>query len=239
MKERDWREPPEPIVRDQDSQRRMKGVNVLLGAVSLFAWMWFIAARIPTPWREDVLIVFLGMACVLACAGVNLLLVGRLRVLRVCLAIVAPVIWLLVFPMIPDIRGRSSGGPSCMSNTRQVGVGLMLYRSDNDDLMPDDHWMDAIYPYTKSEWIIKCISLKSGYGKALANGMLRAKISENETGPPKLMLFESTDLTRNAVQDPNTFAARHAGHGYAVFSDSSVKSFTGEDFARAFTHSAR
>ena len=77
----------------------------------------------------------------------------------------------MIFPVFGRVR-ENARRTSCASNLRQIGMGLLQYVGDNDDRMPcsfyggfgnsdggnNYKWMDAIYPYVRSENLFNCPS---------------------------------------------------------------------------------
>ena len=79
----------------------------------------------------------------------------------------------LLFPAFARTR-ENARRASCMSNLKQIGLGLMQYIQDYDEQNtrswygsgsgPSDvegsgdryKWMDAIFPYVKSEQVFNC-----------------------------------------------------------------------------------
>jgi prepilin-type N-terminal cleavage/methylation domain-containing protein/prepilin-type processing-associated H-X9-DG protein len=98
--------------------------------------------------------------------------------LLVVIAIIA-VLAAILFPVFARAR-ENARRASCMSNLKQIGLGLLQYTQDYDEKTPlswfapsgyggdaskpissgtDAYkWMDAIYPYVKSEQIFDCPS---------------------------------------------------------------------------------
>ncbi|MEO7716686.1 MAG: DUF1559 domain-containing protein [Capsulimonas sp.] len=90
--------------------------------------------------------------------------------LLVVIAIIA-ILAAILFPVFAQAREKARQ-ISCASNERQIGLGIMQYVQDNDETMPrsfygangwatsgagsDYKWMDAIYPYVKSEGVFNC-----------------------------------------------------------------------------------
>lgn len=90
------------------------------------------------------------------------------------IAIIA-VVAAILFPVFASAR-ESARRTACISNLRQIGLGLLQYIQDNDeqntrhwygsDSGPSDppgagnryKWMDAIRPYVKSEQLFNCPS---------------------------------------------------------------------------------
>src|SRR5450756_1862181 len=83
--------------------------------------------------------------------------------LLVVIAIIA-ILAAILFPVFAKAR-ENARRISCISNLKQIGLGVMQYSQDNDELMPkawrgsngngavsdatNYKWMDAINPYIK------------------------------------------------------------------------------------------
>ncbi|MDF2440355.1 MAG: hypothetical protein JWN98_1339 [Abditibacteriota bacterium] len=86
--------------------------------------------------------------------------------LLVVIAIIA-ILAAILFPVFARAR-ENARRSSCQSNLKQVGLGLLQYRQDYDELFPvqasgtltdsDVRWAYAIQPYVKSEQLLQCPS---------------------------------------------------------------------------------
>jgi len=88
--------------------------------------------------------------------------------LLVVIAIIA-ILAAILFPVFAKARGKARQA-SCLSNMKQLGLGLMSYTSDYDEMFPPsysylngsggaggyNHWSGAISPYVKSNQIYVC-----------------------------------------------------------------------------------
>jgi prepilin-type N-terminal cleavage/methylation domain-containing protein len=96
------------------------------------------------------------------------------------LLVVVAIIALLAAILFPVFSARAENGrrASCQSNLRQIGLALLQYQQDWDETLVADwygpqpnnqsdpasypnaryKWMDAIYPYVKSEQLFACPS---------------------------------------------------------------------------------
>lgn len=67
---------------------------------------------------------------------------------------------LILFPLFA--RARDNDRPrSCLSNLRQISLGLLMYTQDYDQKLPPtrnarDGWGEIIQPYVKTYWIFHC-----------------------------------------------------------------------------------
>ncbi|RYX83835.1 DUF1559 domain-containing protein [bacterium] len=87
--------------------------------------------------------------------------------LLVVIAIIA-ILAAILFPVFARAR-ENARRSSCQSNLKQIGLGLMQYTQDYDEIMPlnsygwsstssPTDWMDMVQAYTKSYQIFKCPS---------------------------------------------------------------------------------
>ena len=94
--------------------------------------------------------------------------------LLVVIAIIA-ILAAILFPVFQKVR-ENARKASCASNLKQIGIALIQYTQDSDENMPfiynfvtgspgaaggasdANHykWMDAVYPYVKSEAVFNC-----------------------------------------------------------------------------------
>jgi prepilin-type N-terminal cleavage/methylation domain-containing protein/prepilin-type processing-associated H-X9-DG protein len=92
--------------------------------------------------------------------------------LLVVIAIIA-ILAAILFPVFAQAREKARQA-NCVSNLKQVGLGIMQYVQDYDEAYPCNwyvalwpsrpggnqayKWMDAIYPYVKNEGVFSCPS---------------------------------------------------------------------------------
>ncbi len=103
--------------------------------------------------------------------------------LLVVIAIIA-ILAAILFPVFARAR-ENARKSSCMSNLKQIGLGMLQYSQDYDEKMvhkqygAEDYssvsagnykWMDAIFPYVKSEQIFVCPSDSPFAATNVSNG---------------------------------------------------------------------
>ncbi|MGI4788594.1 MAG: DUF1559 domain-containing protein [Janthinobacterium lividum] len=90
--------------------------------------------------------------------------------LLIVIAIIA-ILAAILFPVFSKVR-ESARRTSCTSNLKQIGIALVQYADDNDehlvsfispppaygpsDAVTNSKWMDAVYPFLKSEQVFDC-----------------------------------------------------------------------------------
>ena len=63
---------------------------------------------------------------------------------------------LLIFAALARPRLCGCGGPSCSSNIKQVGLALLVYAQDWDNVLPGEDWADQILPYLQNPQVFVC-----------------------------------------------------------------------------------
>ena len=97
--------------------------------------------------------------------------------LLVVIAIIA-ILAAILFPVFARAREKARQA-SCTSNLKQLGLALMMYLQDYDELFPQngphgasDHtgkwWSGRIYPYVKNAQLYFCTSRKRWLGYAIS-----------------------------------------------------------------------
>src|SRR5262245_56821383 len=88
--------------------------------------------------------------------------------LLVVIAIIA-ILAAILFPVFAQAREKARAA-TCLSNMKQLGLGIMMYAQDHDDFMPYNYaytwpgqkelyyWQDLCRPYVKNEAVYSCPS---------------------------------------------------------------------------------
>jgi prepilin-type N-terminal cleavage/methylation domain-containing protein/prepilin-type processing-associated H-X9-DG protein len=92
--------------------------------------------------------------------------------LLVVIAIIA-ILAAILFPVFAQAR-EAARKSTCLSNMKQIGMGIAMYTQDNDEQLPqgtrgnsctdsmgagrDSRWMHQIYPYVKNNGLFTCPS---------------------------------------------------------------------------------
>src|SRR2546422_10100149 len=86
----------------------------------------------------------------------------------VVIAIIA-ILAAILFPVFAQAREKARAA-SCLSNVKQLGLGIAMYTQDHDDFMPYNYaytwpgqkelyyWQDLCRPYVKNETVYSCPS---------------------------------------------------------------------------------
>ena len=124
--------------------------------------------------------------------GIALGLVGCFCLVMIALAVV-------LFPAFRSAKG-SALRSHCLSNAKQLSLGVMMYSGDFDDRLPQkDLWMDQIDPYVRNRDVYRCPVLRQGqFGYAFLDQLSKTKTTDSPSVATQVMIFESPDVTWNA-----------------------------------------
>lgn len=112
----------------------------------------------------------------------------------------------------------------CLSNMKQIGIGIMLYAGDHNDHMPLAHnWYMELRAYDKRD--LKCPDVVKDHADAIGyaydsrlHGVGQEKVSEPSSQP---MVFDSSSLAINSA-DPFTslpVPSRHKEGNNVAYAD--------------------
>jgi len=128
----------------------------------------------------------------------------------------------LLLPALAQAKGKAQQ-VNCMSNMKQLVLGVRMYSNDNQDTFPTaTNWSDAINTYVNSPRPYQCPST-SGARCSYAYNPKVAGLEESKVNPQTVVLFES-DLGWNGAGGPESVVKRHGGKGVCVaFMDGHVE----------------
>jgi len=159
--------------------------------------------------------------------------------LLVVIAIIA-ILAAILFPVFAKVREKARQ-TSCASNLKQLGLGLMQYIQDNDELIPHGNlqpgrgWMGKAFIYTKSTGIAKCpddpTTPYALPGYAVDSYAINSNFSMNSTDYSEtttsiaqlnapastVMLYEITGSCGNITQPYESDSASGSGIAYPGF----------------------
>ncbi|BCM93011.1 hypothetical protein IAD21_04898 [Abditibacteriota bacterium] len=140
--------------------------------------------------------------------------------LLVVIAIIA-ILAAILFPVFARAR-ENARRSSCQSNLKQIGLGLIQYAQDYDERLPfffygangdaSDpatvanaryKWMDAIFPYVKSEQIFACPSDANNSANKYIYYRNLTAVTTNNYGSYGLNIMYRYDTTPSLRQPPS------------------------------------
>jgi prepilin-type processing-associated H-X9-DG protein len=77
-----------------------------------------------------------------------------------CCLLVLAAVWLLFAPVFHPPERPNAVSRACLSNIKQLGLGLTMYAQDYDDRFPPaSQWRAEVFPYIKNEQVFNCPAL--------------------------------------------------------------------------------
>jgi hypothetical protein len=126
-----------------------------------------------------------------------------------CLVLLVPIIGAILFPVFSQAR-MAARATSCMSNEKQMALGVLMYCQDYDETLPAaKEWMTVIRPYEegsenkgKAEYVFHCPEVSKRdpeiFGYAYNSDLNRKTLDKVGSPQTTLMLYDSSTLTANA-----------------------------------------
>ena len=142
--------------------------------------------------------------------------------LLVVIAIIA-ILAAILFPVFARAREKARQS-ACLSNVKQIGLAIMMYTEDYDELLPGYqqagvYWWDILNPYMKNRGILVCpdkidwnyghATDKSGYGlnEDIFTADAAAKVSLASVQSPSETIGAADKDQGNARCIGNSFSA--------------------------------
>ena len=116
-------------------------------------------------------------------------------------------------------RGRAEG-ISCLSNEKQIALGVFQYMQDHDDTYPKKSasYKDQVYPYIKSQEVFRCLlDAKGTVSYAFNANLLGTKMASTKDPANTVMVYEGRNMQM-------TF--RHDGKAAVCFADGHARLIT-------------
>lgn len=146
--------------------------------------------------------------------------------------------------LLPVLRAREKARTSsCMSNVKQIALGLLMYSQDYDERFPLGYnWNEAMYPYIKNNVVFVCPQkpdLRCGY--ALCQTVVEKNLSEFNSPAEEKMLFDARqhggEEQWNFVADESAADFRHNRGLVVGFVDGHCKWLSQQDFSQLSSNS--
>jgi prepilin-type N-terminal cleavage/methylation domain-containing protein/prepilin-type processing-associated H-X9-DG protein len=147
--------------------------------------------------------------------------------LLVVIVIIA-IISAILYPVFQSGH-NSSKKSNCLSNIKQISLGILMYTQDYDEEMPHEkQYQELIFPYLKNNKIYRCTLVtgsSENQGYALESRLLGKNLPEIKDFENRPLLWDSWNLEKNATDSGISFAARHYGYGNIAFADGHARSY--------------
>jgi prepilin-type processing-associated H-X9-DG protein/prepilin-type N-terminal cleavage/methylation domain-containing protein len=142
--------------------------------------------------------------------------------------IIIALLTVIIFPIFMPGRYPAKK-KSCLSNVKQISLGILMYCQDYDEKMPHTKkYQESIFPYVKNNKIYQC-PLVAGFsehqGYALESRILGKNAYDIQKFEKTPMLWDSLNLQKNATDPGIGFAARHDGFGNIAFVDGHARAY--------------
>lgn len=146
-----------------------------------------------------------------------------------CFVVVAFVLGAIVGPLVAQTRAKARER-ECVSGMNVIAHAVKRRAADHGGALPDSvSWMDALHAYTRGDDAFRCPAVSQGkpnaYGKAFNSALGGRPLAQLQMPATDVMVFDSTNLLRNA-SDPGTSLPappRHLGHNVMLYLDGHVK----------------
>lgn len=131
--------------------------------------------------------------------------------------------FMLTNPPVMQQAQKVAEGAACLSNLKQLSLGLIMVETDNDDILKVTaaNWQKQIQPYVKNQKLFTCPEDPPGTMSYSLNAKLAGKDTAKINDPAKTVLvYEGKDGQLNF---------RHNGRACVAFCDGHAKLITKEE----------
>lgn len=123
--------------------------------------------------------------------------------------------------------GQEALQSSCLSNLKQIALGMLMYAQDHDEHLPDAAtWMDDVQPYTAGEALFRCPGAPHlPWGYAMNASLSKRNLAEIAMPVNTVLVCDSDIGTRNAAGGPEIVCVppRHDGGNNYAYVDGHAK----------------
>lgn len=134
--------------------------------------------------------------------------------------LVVPIMAAIMLPVFVQAREKARS-TTCLSGVKQIGLGLMMYCQDYDEVMPPQQaWRDGVFPYIKNESVFRCPTSPEGATSYAYNAQAdRVKMGDVPNPADAVLVFEANGSGRNPFGSADMLNAPHANTGSICFFD--------------------
>lgn len=157
--------------------------------------------------------------------------------LLVVIAIIA-ILAAILFPVFQKVR-ENARRTSCLSNLKQIGLGVTQYTQDNDEKEPNGYqvynpcgtgWAIQIYPYVKSVNVFHCPDDSGVFTYASSYGLNANFATQSPTAPAGAPVGQSLAAFNAPAKTVMLFEVANSGgqYGYDVSSSAGTPQTNGQ-----------
>ena len=139
--------------------------------------------------------------------------------------LLVPIMAAILFPVFAQAREKARQ-TSCMSNEKQLALGVLMYTADFDERMPvKQTWADDLSPYVRNEDAHGCPSAPPSMERSYGYNARLDRLALEKVPFPAgaVMLFDAKATGSNPTGGPELLAARHQGKASVAFVDGHVQ----------------
>jgi len=127
----------------------------------------------------------------------------------VIIALLMIVLVVIAFPRLMPKREKARA-TSCLSNVKQLQLGMLMYAQDHDDTMPPaSAWCDLIYPYVKNKQLYVCPQVSDAVGTYAMNDSLSGREQSAIPSPEATVCLFDSAIGWNMHGGPSLIVNRH------------------------------
>jgi len=102
-------------------------------------------------------------------------------------------IWSVLGPAMAGARGQAQQ-TACLNNLKQLGTAFMMYVQDWDGWLPEENWVEALYPYLQNRAVFTCPSRpEQPVGYALNEAVLPMRLYDIADPAQTVLAFETLE----------------------------------------------